>query len=115
MGRVPQWSDAQRQLRAAVEDDKGPSTTTNKRSPSRRSFSMEIRVNPTRIPKVALIINQPYAQHPPKPDIKRRNTLREFKKLKEKEHHVREKAVGHAIKQISKSKALGPDNIAPIH
>ena len=83
---------------------KGLSSATDKRSPNQAIFFDGNKSKPYYNPKkCADKFNQQYTPHPPKPDIKRRNTLREFQKLKVEEHHISEKAVGHAIKQTSKS------------
>ena len=65
--------------------------------------------------KCANWINQQFTPHASVGDIERRTTVRNTRQLRKAKVELTPKMVTEAIKANKKSKALGPDRIAPIH
>ena len=92
-------------------------SSNNPKPPANRGifFDAEKKIPYHDPKKCANKFNQQYTPHPKHSNKSKRNTLRKIRELKMEYREFTEKMVDNAIRDSKKSKALGPDKIAPIH
>ena len=92
-------------------------SSNNQKPPANRGifFDAEKKIPYNDPKKCANKFNQQYTPHPKHSNKSKRNTLRKIRELIMEYREFTEKMVDNAIRDSKKSKALGPDKIAPIH